>query len=299
MKQQVLDLPAQIEEDAVPVNAHTESDRMDLTKHLKELQRLSATLKKLNAPKKPLSDHVLADTLGEAIAAAKAFNPDELEATLEQEAEDVRKKLEDAIEHRRESLLGAAREANVSQKRFGEFDRVSFFKVSYRGKKVLFEIGSERVAECEATDGTQVLAAIQQQQAALEAQPFSRDEFFRSVRDAIRLARERGKDRDGWVPVRLVYVYVVLLRNLQFEDFMNKPSSRSFRDYSSAQFVFDLARFGKTDWSCGDETLRGETPNMATVSAGKSLTLPNLDELDKLGHQFARVRIEKGAAGGT
>jgi len=27
---------------------------MDLTKHFKELQRLSATLKKLNAPKKPL-----------------------------------------------------------------------------------------------------------------------------------------------------------------------------------------------------------------------------------------------------
>ena len=99
--------------------------------------------------------------------------------------------------------------------------------------------------------------------------------------------------------MRLVYVYVVLLRNLQFDDFVSKPSTRSFREYSSSQFVFDLARFGKKDWSCGDETLRGQTPNMATVSAGKSLTLPNLEELDKLGHQFALVRIEKGPPGGT
>ncbi len=135
--------------------------------------------------------------------------------------------------------------------------------------------------------------------AALEAQPFSREDFFRSIKDAIRLARERGKDRDGWVPVRLVHVYVALLRNLQFEDFVNKPTARSFRDYSSAQFVFDLARFGKKEWSIGDETLRAQTPNMATVSAGKSLTLPNLEELDKLGHQFALVRIEKGPAGGA
>ena len=96
-----------------------------------------------------------------------------------------------------------------------------------------------------------------------------------------------------------MYVYVAMLRNLQFDDFVKKPSARSFRDYSSAQFVFDLARFGRRDWSCGDETLRGETPNMATVLAGKAMTLPNLDEVDKLGSQFAQVRIEKGAAGGT
>lgn len=272
---------------------------MDLNKHFKELQRISAALKKMHSPKKPLGGHVLADTLAEAIAAAKAFNPDELLAMLAQEADGVRKSLEDGLEHRRESLLAAARDAKMFQKRFGEFDRVGPFKVSYRGKRVLLEIGSEPVADLEATDGIQVLATIQQQLTALEAQPFSRDEFFRSIRDAIRLARERGKDRDGWVSVRLVYVYVTLLRNLQFDDFVNKPSTRSFRDYSSAQFVFDLARFGRNDWSSGDETLRGQTPNMATVSAGKSLTLPNLDELDKLGHQFALVRIEKGSAGGT
>lgn len=272
---------------------------MDLNKYLKELQRLSAALKKLDATKKPLAGHVVADRLRDAIAAAKTFDPTDLLAALEQEAEVVRKKLEDATDDRRESLLTAARDANVSQKRFAEFDRVGPFKVTYKGKKVRLEIGSEPVTEFETTDGKEVLATIQQQLAALEAQPFSREDFFRWIKDAIRLVRERGKDRDGWVPVRLVHVYVALLRNLQFEDFVNKPTARSFRDYSTAQFVFDLARFGKKDWSSGDETLRGQTPNMATVSAGKSLTLPNLEEMDKLGHQFAMVRIEKGSAGGT
>ena len=272
---------------------------MDLTKHLKELQRLSAALKKLNTAKKPLGDHVRLDLLAEAIAATKVFESFELRPALEQEAESIRRRLESSLETRREDLLKAARQAGVPQKRFGEFDRVGLFKVTYRGKKVALEIGSEPAAEFEATEGEQILVAVQEQLAALEAQPFSREDFFRSVKDAVRLARERGKDRDGWVPIRLVYVYVVLLRNLQFDDFVKRPSIRSFRDYSRAQFVYDLARFGKKDWTCGDETLRGETPNMATVTAGKSVTLPNLDELDKLGHQFARIRIEKGAAGGT
>jgi len=299
MKQQELDLLAQVENIAGSENAHTEGARMDLNKHNKELQRLSAALRKLHLAKKPVSDQVLADLLAEAIAAAKAPNLGELRSMLDQEAEVVRKRLEDALEHRRESLLKAARDANLSQKRFGEFDRVGPFKVSYKGKRVLLELGSEPVTDFEVTDGAETLAKIQQQSAALEAQPFSREEFFRSVRDAIRLARERGKDRDGWVPVRLLHVYVALLRNLQFEDFAKRPGPRTFRDYPSAQFVFDLARFGKTEWSCGDEILRGEPPNMATVASGKSVTLPNLLDTEKLGPQLARVRIEKGAAGGT
>ena len=272
---------------------------MDLNKHLEEIQRLATALKMLHAPKKPPGDRALADLLEKAISAAKALNLAGLRSALEEEAGDVQKRLATSLEHRRESLLRAARESHVFQKRFGDFDRVGPFKVSYKSTKVVLEIGSEPVTEFEATDGAQILAMIQQQQAALDGHPFAREQFFRSVKDAVRLAREHGKDRDGWVPVRLVYVYVALLRNLDFDDFVKKPSPRSFRDYSSAQFVFDLARFGKSDWSCGDETLRGETPNMATVSAGKSLTLPNLDDMDKLGHQFARVRIEKGAAGGT
>jgi len=265
---------------------------MDLNRYLKELQRLSTVLKRLQAPKKPPADHVLADLLSEAIAAEEALNLGDLRPTLEQQAEDVRKRLETALEHRRESLLISARDAGLAQKRFGDFDRVDLFKVSYRGKKVILEIGSEPVVEFEAADGAQILQSIQEQLAILKAQPFSRDEFFRSLRSAIRLARERGKDREGWVPVRLAYLYVALLRNLEFDDFVKKPSARSFRNYTSGQFVFDLARFGQDDWSCGDETLRAESPNMATVSAGKAMTLPNLKEAETLGPQLARVRIE-------
>jgi hypothetical protein len=203
------------------------------------------------------------------------------------------------VENQREGLRTAARHANVFQKQFGAFDRIGPFKVSYKGRKVSLELGSEPLADLEATDGQQAFASIQQILATLEETPFSREDFFRSVKDAIRLAREHGKDRDGWVPVRLLYVYVALLRNLQFDDFAKRPSPRTFREYSSAQFVFDLARFGKIEWSCGDEILRGEPPNMTTAASGKSVTLPNLVDMEKLGPQLARVRIEKGAAGGT
>ncbi len=66
---------------------------MDLNKYLKELQRLAAALRRLHAPKTPLSDHVRADRLEEALAAEKTLNLSELRPTLEQAAEDVRKRL--------------------------------------------------------------------------------------------------------------------------------------------------------------------------------------------------------------
>ena len=279
--------------------ARTEGARMDLGRHLKELQRLVGALKKLHATKKPLSDDHLAEALAEAIAAARLLNLSELLATLEQQARDVAGRIDSAVEHRRENLLKSARARDMPHKRFGDFDRVGPFKVSYKGKKTRLELGSELALEFEEVDGVKVFERIQQQLEALEKEPLARDELFRTIRDALRIARDRGKDRDGWVPVRSLYVYVALLRNLQFDDFVKRPTARSFREYSTAQFVYDLARFGRRDWSCGDETLRAETPNMATVSAGKAMTLPSLEEVGKLGLQFARVRVEKAGTGGT
>jgi hypothetical protein len=266
---------------------------MDLNAYLKGLQRLVTALKKLHAPKKPAGDDLLAESLNQAIDAEKALNLSELRRTLEHEVKEVRERLETSLDHRRETLLKAARNANLAHKRFGDFDRVGPFKVTYRGKKVSLELGSESVVDFEAVDGASILTTIQQRLTTLSAEPFSREEFFRILKDALRLARERGKDREGWVPVRLLYGYVALLRNLDFENFVKKPSPRNFRDYTSAQFVFDLARFGQDGWSCGDETLRAETTNMATVSAGKAMTLPSLNEIETLGHQLARLRIDK------
>jgi hypothetical protein len=280
-------------------NSLLRSPDMDIAKHVKDVQSLHTALRKLHQQKKPLGDYELAQALSVANAAAKALDMEELRSQLNKEDDNLQDHLKSALERRREQLHISARNANVSFKRFESFDRVAYFKVNYKSKKVSVEIGSELVSEFSAVDGEQVFSAISELMACLESTPFSRKDFFLTVKDGIRLAREHGRDREGWVPVRLLYVHVALLRNLQFEDFVKKPSQRSYRDYSSAQFVFDMARFGKSGWSCDGETLRSESPNMATVAAGKAMTLPNLDELDKLGHQFARIRIERGAADGT
>lgn len=272
---------------------------MDVSKYLAESQRLAMALKQLGTAKKPLGDLELAESLEKAVVAANALNVSDLSEMLTREVAAVRKRIDSHLEHRRETLLKAARDAGVSQKRFGEYDRVGLFKVGYKGRKVTLEIGSEPMTSLEETNGEEVFAAIQKATSSLESAQFSREEFFRTVKSALRLAQERGEDRDGWVPVKTAYAYVALLRNLQSAEFARKPTQRGFQDYSTAQFVYDLARFGSRGWACGEDVLHGESPNMATVSAGKAMTLPELSEMDKLGPQMARVRIEKGAASGT
>lgn len=276
-----------------------EVDQVDLKVQTKALQDLLASLKKLGSPKKPPADRVLAAQLADAIMKTSAIDLVALKGVLETSVAEVRLRLDASVEQRRERLHLAAREAGMVQKRFGDYDRVGPFKVSYRGKVVILEVGSERCGEIEATDGDQVLAAIKEQLAQLDASELKREEFFRVLKDSWRLVREHKKDVDGWAPIRTLYPYIVAMKSLQSEEFMKKPGARSIRDYSSAQFVYDLARFGRRGWGCGDEILRSQTPNMATVASGKCMTLPNLDEMDKLGEQIARIRIEKGAAGGT
>jgi len=272
---------------------------MDPSKYLAELQRLAAALQKLSPPKKPLSDNQLSEAVSKAIAEAQGFDVNGLLAALHEHARELSERVKSTVEQRRESLLNAAQAAGMPHKRFGEFDRVGPFKVSYKNIKTRLDLGSELASEFEEADGLRVFERIQGQLLTLDQQPFAREEFFRTIKAALRVARERGQERDGWVPVRSLYAYVALLRNLQFDDFVKKPTAKTFREYPTAQFVYDLARFGRKDWSCGDESLRAETPNMATVSAGKAMTLPNLEAMEKPGPQFARLRIERGGANGT
>src|SRR5438309_1463860 len=108
-----------------------EDTRVDLSKHLKELQRLVGALKKLHALRTPFSDDQLAEALSEAIAAARVLDLADLLPALEEQARDVGGRIDSAVGNRRENLLQSARAAGMSHKRFGEFDRVGPFKVSY------------------------------------------------------------------------------------------------------------------------------------------------------------------------
>lgn len=299
MKQQQLTFVDPPDNTATRGGAPREDSRMDRSAYLSELKRLAEGLRKIHTPNRPLSDTQLIDALSKSITAVKSFDLTGLLAALEKEARDLSARIQSTIEQRRQNLLGAARAAGLPHKRFGEFDRIGPFKVTYRGEKVCLELGSELAWELEQTDGEKLFDAIRQRLRTLEEQQFVRDDFFRTLKIALRLARDDGHEKDGWVPVRPLHAYVVVARNLQSAAFLQKPTAKTFHDYSTAQFVYDLARFGKNGWSCGDETLRSQTPNMRTVVAGKTITLPSLDGLDVAGEQFAKLRIAKGATNGN
>ena len=298
MEQQHLDPASAVEPSTGPTTGG-EGFRVNFGKYLKDLERLAKALRRLRPSKKPLNDAQWADALGKASVEAKTLDLGGLVAELEAEAAAAAERAKATVDQRRQDLLDAAKASGMFHKRFTEYDRVGPFKVMYKGKKTRLELGSEVASEFEMADGAAVFAEIQQLLAKLEAWPFDRVAFFRMIKSGLRLARDRGQERDGWVPVRALYPHVALLQNLQFEDFLKQPIARRYHDYTTAQFVYDLARFGRRDWSCGDESLRARTPNMATVSAGKAMILPSLDVPEKAGEQFATLRIERSGPSGA
>ena len=182
-------------------------------------------------------------------------------------------------------------------KRFGDYDRVGPLKISYKAKKVKLEIGSELLAEFDESDGVKTLERAKLALEALEAEPFDREKFFQTLKDAVKLARDHGRaDREGWIPIRVGLHLCGSPEALHLEEFTKKPETNKFRKYSRAQFVYDLARFGAKGWSVNDEMLKSRTPNMATVAAGKAMIIPELRSLEGSGTQVAVLKIEK--AGG-
>lgn len=266
---------------------------MDFKKEIKELQSLITQLKNIQTPKKTLNDFQLAEKLQKARSVAMAITLSDLIAQLEQQEFETKQKITASLDERREKLLFTARDAGTPHKRFGEYDRVGVFKVMYKGRKVRVEIGSEMVCQLDETDGGKIYHVLKHEMEQLESSPFEREEFFKTIKEAYHLARVRDEVRDSWAPVRTVYIYTALLRNLQFDDFLKKPATKKFRDYSTAQFVYDLARFGRRGWSVGGEVLQSQTPNMATTAAGKTIALPDLDSLTGMGSQFAVLKVSK------
>lgn len=266
---------------------------MDFNKEIKSLQFLVTQLKGLQKPKSRLNDYQLALKLSKAETAAKSVPLPELIDSIEEHLRQINEKIKISMEERREKLLICANESNFTYKRFGDYDRITFFKISYKGKRVKFEIGSELVCQFDETDGNKIFEILKQEYDKLRNTYFEREGFFQTVKDAYKIAINRENIRNSWVPIRTLYVYISLLRNLQFNDYLKKPNPKSIREYSLAQFVFDLARFGEKGWSIGDEVLQTQTPNMATTAAGKTVTLPDLKSVTMLGPQLAVLRISK------
>ncbi len=268
---------------------------MSLTQHDKSIAALGRALK-LFIKKGECSDIERYDNLKKALNAARKVLFDDLLIELEREGDEVKRKIDTALDQRREQLLMAAREARIPYKRMTDYDRVGVFKITYKGRKAQLSVGSEKFLILEEADGARLFDAIQEQANVLENEPFSREGYFEALKVALGIARSKGQQKDGGVPVKTLYPYVALARQTQSDQFLKTPVSKRFQDYSTAQFVYDLARFGREGWSVGNETLTTQTPNMATISAGKSMTLPVLGSIEGSGKPFATLMIKKKEA---
>jgi len=265
---------------------------MSMALQKKALDALSRSLRPL-ADEKPLTAEQQTAALKKALAALNGLDLAGLRSELERRRDELEQKATTDLARRREDLLRAAREQSIPHKRFSEYDRVGPFKVSYKGKKVALELGSEKMVELEELNGARLLTALQDRMTELDKDPFSREEFFACLKEAFRMAKERGLAAEGRFPIKRIFPFFVLAKQARRDAFLQKPSTKTFQEYPVYQFVYDLARFGRDGWRLGDEMLRTQTPNMATISQGKAMMLPALDSQDGTGQQVAVVWIEK------
>ena len=198
------------------------------------------------------------------------------------------------LSRRRETLHHVAKERGWPSKRLKDSDFVGCLEVRYKKERVTVCIGSEALESFKETDGAKLFSRLEAVRAGLDEFPFDRTTFFRILKDAWSLAKAQGHHRDGRVNIRKLYPLVVLSRQSQDERFLKHPESKTFTDYPMAQFVYDLARFGQGGWVMDDgERLSNQTPNMATIAKGTTITLPSLGGREGSKTQINAVCIQK------
>ena len=270
-----------------------EGARQPLPEVVKALDRARRTVNLLvKAQDTSPADRISA--LGKAIAALQEIELERVLSDLSRERSALVQSRNEALEHRRENLNRSAKEAGWPVKRLKDHDFAVGFQVSYKLERVTLRLGSELLMTFDEPDGVCLFLRLQQERSKLEGFPFARLDFIESIKDAIHLARRQGKDRDGRVPIRALYPLIVLARQSRDERFIKRPVTRSFTEYSMAQFVYDLARFGRDGWKTDrGERLCNQPPNMASIAKGATVTLPSLDGDGSGGPQLGAVWIDR------
>lgn len=259
----------------------------------KALDKACKALKAVVSMKQTTSSKDAIALHNKAIAAFQAIGLEDVIHILEQECANLVRHRDDASKNRREKLLQSAEEAGWTIKRLKNYDYVGCFRVNYKRERVTVQLGSERLLTFDEVDGERLFARLQSERENLDRFPFERSSFFRSVKEAISLAKAQELDRDGKVPIRKLYPLVVLVRQSRDDHFLKAPGRSAFTEYSMAQFAYDLARFGQDGWGDRGRKLVNETPNMVTIEKGATVTLPLLDGRGSQRHQLGMVRIMK------
>ena len=270
-----------------------EGMRLRLSDMVKTLERARKSLALLEKGRDK-SQAARISELKKAIVDIRGIDSVRLIASLEGELAALISSRDEALGNRREHLLQSATQAGWPIKRLKEYDFVGGFQVSYKFEGVTLRLGSEVLTTFEETDGRSLFSRLQRERSNLEQSPFERLQFIELIKDAIQLARRQGKDRDGKVPIRILFPLFVLVRQSRDERFIKRPVTKYFTEYVMAQFVYDLARFGREGWKTdrGDR-LCNQPPNMATIARNASVTLPALDGDGSGGPQLGAIWVER------
>ena len=233
--------------------------------------------------------------LDRAIAALRAIGLEDAIQGFDSKRAALVQKRDQALKSRREDLVRSAKDAGWRVRRLKRYDFVGCFQVNYRHQKVILRIGSETLKTLDEVDGVSLFSLLQAELQALDTSPFSRSSFLGSIKGAITLARTQGVDRNGKVPIRKLFPLVVLVRQSQDQRFLQRPAVKSFVDYSSVQFVYDFARFGRNGWRTDQgERLCNQPPNMGSIAKGTTVTLPSLIGDGSGRIQIGAVWVKKG-----
>lgn len=233
-------------------------------------------------------------TLDKAIEALKGINLDEVIPVLNFQYSALVQSRDEVLRNRREQLVRSAKEADWPVKRLKEYDFVGGFRVNYRREQVTLQLGSEPLTTFDEPEGERLFLRLQAEKSTLEGFPFERSDFIELIKDAVHLAQWQGKDRDGKVPIRILYPLVVLARQSRDARFIKRPDTKSFTEYSMAQFVYDFARFGRDGWKTDrGARLYNQPPNMASIAQRETVTLPSLDGDGSGGPQIGAVWVAK------
>lgn len=167
---------------------------------------------------------------------------------------------------------------------------VGCFEVSYQNEWVKVQVGSEPYARIHEVDGINLFTSLADAQTTLENVVFDSQRFFCTLKQAILWAKAQGLGayhNTNAVPIRDLYPVIVLVRQSRDnKHFFTNPSRETFCEYSTAQLVYDLARYLQHPWRTQTEQLKVHQPNMLTIRAKKHVRLPRLSD-----HHARRINI--------
>ena len=201
-----------------------QGSRTSLKDAPKELDKACKALRALVSAKP--GETTLKDTLAlhnKAMSALQKLNLEGILQDLERQRTELTQRRNDAFERRRQDLSRSAKEAGWTFRGLKNYDYVGCFQVNYKQESATVSLGSEKHVVFDEVDGTRLFSLLQQEKEKLDEFFFDRSSFFRSVKEAISLAKAQGSDHDGKVPIRKLYPLVVLVRQSQDDHFLKTP----------------------------------------------------------------------------